>query len=140
MTNIDELMALADEYANRKQWSSTQSAEQKRQELIAALEAALKPGEPVAWAVYWGFGLERKHSVHFSRETADMVAGQIKSVQKDVRPLYAAPPAQTQPPRLTDKEIGSIASQHWAEDGVDPIEFGKSVETAVRKQFGVNDE
>jgi len=61
-------------------------------EYAALLSALAEPEqEPVAWIVYWGQGLARKHSVHFERETADLAASEIKSFQKVVRPLYAPP-------------------------------------------------
>jgi len=59
----------------------------------AALAANVAQGAE-AWVVYWGIGEMRKNSVHFERETAEKVAAQIKS-NTEIRPLYAAPPAQT---------------------------------------------
>jgi hypothetical protein len=61
MTKINELMALADEYANGKQWSSKQYTEQKRQELVMALEAALKPSEPVLYIDIDTFNMPSAH-------------------------------------------------------------------------------
>lgn len=50
--------------------------------------------EPVAYAVWWGLGFMRKHSVHFERATAEDVAANIKSYT-EIRPLYAGPQAAT---------------------------------------------
>jgi hypothetical protein len=45
MTTIDNIMALADQYMG---WGCASD----RQALRAAIEAALKPGEPVAWMYF----------------------------------------------------------------------------------------
>jgi DNA-directed RNA polymerase subunit RPC12/RpoP len=55
----------------------------------------------------------------------------------------AAPPAQT-PPRLSDDAIIEIAkSLGWwigeSDIAADSIEISRAIETAVRKQFGVNE-
>lgn len=57
----------------------------------------------------------------------------------ELRALYTAPPAQTPPPRLTEDEIRSVGdsippSPKWLDV------FSRSLEAAVRKQFGVNDD
>lgn len=90
---IDELVALADEYANRKQWTSTQSAEEKRQELRTALEAALKPVEPVTWAEAEAItirpSVEDTIEVFLEDQTLDNATGMVMAV------LNAAHQAQT---------------------------------------------
>ncbi|WP_250477361.1 hypothetical protein [Caballeronia sp. INML1] len=64
-------------------------------ELRALLAAGASEGqaEPVAWAVYWGIGNMRPHSVHFEKETAVKVASEIKS-HTELRPLYTHPSAE----------------------------------------------
>jgi hypothetical protein len=54
----------------------------------------------------------------------------------------AAPPAQTPvPPRLTDAELIEIYRQeHPVERRMKGNSFARAIESAVRKQFGVNDE
>ena len=88
MTTIDELMALADEYMR---WGGK---DRDRQALRAAIEAALKPGEPVAWF----------HSDHESIE--------LSRVQRvGWKPLYKAPQPQ-QWVGLTYEETNLIVRHH----------------------------
>ena len=72
---------------------------------LSELEAMVGQQEPVAWGVYWGLPPTQKNSVHFDKGSAQAVANQIKSAT-EVRPLYAAPPAQQQ------YEAGDMASAH----------------------------
>jgi hypothetical protein len=51
MNQIEQLLALADAYANARAWCHLDVTEERRQALRAAIEAALKPGEPVAIVV-----------------------------------------------------------------------------------------
>lgn len=83
-------------------------------ELRQALEAALKPGEHDAVAV---------HMAHCNPT-----------------PLYATPPAQT-PPRLTDDEFTAIYTQ-WEESAgsSDGWTLERAIESAVRRQFGINED
>jgi hypothetical protein len=91
MTKIDELMALADEYA--KAWHASQTSRviaayddgEHRKALRAALEAALKPGEPVAWMDSSGHPRHIRH----------LQSSEERRLYGELQPLYAAPPAQT---------------------------------------------
>jgi hypothetical protein len=105
MTKIDELMSIADEYANGKQWSSKQYTEQKRQELVAALEAALKLGEEPS------FWLNENGQLSATKGWAERNAPGQKLI-----PLYTAPPAQTPPPRMTETEMLNLFGWY---DGID---------------------
>ena len=50
MNQIEQLMELADEYAENAAWDrSTDDSDKQRSALRAAIEQALTPGEPVAW-------------------------------------------------------------------------------------------
>jgi hypothetical protein len=49
-------------------------------------------------------------------------------------PLYTAPPAQT-PPRLSDEQISDIA----VSTPPNVHTYGRAIETAVRRQFGVQE-
>lgn len=120
---IETIMALADEYMAQERDGT--NGYEARQALKQALEAALKPGEPVAWSYTSAFG-----SVQVF--TSEPPSG----LKEKCVPLYtAAPPAQTPPPRLTDEQIKAI----WKDvDGF--YSLVRAIETAVRKQFGVNDE
>ncbi len=58
-------------------------------------------------------------------------------------PLYTASPAQTPPPRLTDKEVYDVIAENWNFANIAPRSvksFALGIETAVRKQFGVTDD
>ena len=49
----------------------------------------------------------------------------------------SAAPVREPVPMLTYEEISSEASRHWAEDGVDPIEFARVIEALVRQKAGL---
>lgn len=129
MTNqIDEIMRLVDDLLETEHTATRKGG---RAFLKSALEAALKPGEPVAWMSPGKERLEfsRADTVYGSHTiplyTAlpeqpaswpidEGVAGRIaeqhclsyETVQLIARQLMTAPPAQTPvPPRLTEQEI-----------------------------------
>ena len=55
----------------------------------------------------------------------------------------SAPPAQTPPPRLTEHEMNAACKSEtgcWMCPTGDDLKFARAIESAVRKQFGVNDE
>lgn len=52
---------------------------------------------------------------------------------------YTAPPAQTPPPRLTDEQIKSIAATLCAIPGTYVHALARAIESAVRKQVGVQE-
>ena len=54
-----------------------------------------------------------------------------------IGPLSLAAPEREPVPMLTYEEISSEASRHWAEDGVDPIEFARVIEALVRQKAGL---
>lgn len=81
---------------------------------LSELERMAGSQEPVAWGVYWGLPPTRKNSVHFDKGSAQAVANQIKSAT-EVRPLYAAPPAQQ--PQYEAGDMASAAAQGFR-DGV----------------------
>jgi hypothetical protein len=122
-------MALADEYASSKD-SPTYGIE-NRVALKAALEAALKPGEPI--------GYRYKYLNFMGDEVWAFDPPRNGKVLETVPVYTAAPPAKTPPPRLTDDDL--MAAHCGGKDMVDGL---RAVETAVRKQwakqFGVNDE
>jgi hypothetical protein len=119
MTNqIDELMALADEYMVQERDGA--NGFEARQALKQALEAALKPGGLVAFV-----GGQRKGWTY--------LAGRVNLTPGT--PLYTtAPPAQTHLYPLSDHVIEDI----WmiAREANDfQILFARAIETAVRRQF-----
>jgi hypothetical protein len=97
-------MTLADEYA--KAWHASQTSRLiaayddgvHRKALRTALEAALKPVEPVAWAEAEAIAIrpsvEDAIEALLADQTLDNATGVVMAV------LNAAPPAQTPPPRL----------------------------------------
>ncbi len=138
---IDELMALATEYARAMAYDGATHIH--RDKLRSALEAALKPGgEPVAEII------ADEDGYAFIKWHGD------ESRFHEIHPIgtkfYTAPPAQTPPPLLTDDEIGSVlespADVRWLIEA-DPISryrmFARAIESAVRKQwaeqFGVQE-
>jgi hypothetical protein len=50
---------------------------------------------------------------------------------------YAAPPAQKPPPRLTDEQLSQVMEQ--VDFTYAPTKFARAIETAVRRQFGVQE-
>jgi hypothetical protein len=133
---IDELMALVVEYG-------VYPSDVLHQAVQVALEAALKPGvEPIGYRykykncfgnIVWSFELPR------SSDTKVL----------ETVPVFAAPQAQTDhivdankkvPPRLTDAELEEITGEDIASSYSGHVETWRAIETAVRKQFGVNDE
>jgi hypothetical protein len=136
------------------------------QKLKAELEAALKPGvEPFGYVsehnckgpFEYQFHKKREtvypdncraiHTVYTTAPTAqtpcgyDATTGNCTNNPCCFLPMEM-PPAQTPPPRLTEDEAqkmwdvacGSIPG--WRRH----LTFATAIETAVRKQFGVNDE
>lgn len=152
MNQVDELMRLADAYANDYAASCMggSAGDENRKAFRTALEAALKPGEPVAWIIDWPNEPDLGH--YFSEEKTD--AGRC-------RPLYTAPPAQTPayinqaeaeshgylsqpvtirnpaqtpvPPRLTDEQRAEIYDKA---QGLYVAKAIRLTESAVRKQAG----
>jgi hypothetical protein len=135
---IAELMQLADSYAHVYAFVGDDTMPRRREALKQAIEAALKPGEPIGWSIT----CNGNHTGNFyqSSEVAEVrLIEANRKYPKDVRtiePLFAAPPAQTPPRRLTDYQISVIA----VDNPPDVHIYGRAIETAVRKQFGVNDE
>ena len=72
---------------------------EKCEEALAQPKEPEQPAqqEPVVYAVYCGYTLARKHSVHFEHDTANKVASEIESFDKEVRPLYTTPPQPKKP-------------------------------------------
>jgi hypothetical protein len=68
-----------------------------------AAQQTERAGEPVAWAVYWGVGSMRRHSVHFEIETAKQASSEIKSNPSEIRPLYTRPAVP-----LSDEQIKAL--------------------------------
>ena len=134
---VDELMRLADEYA----YANTEDQERSNREALrTALEAALKPGsEPIAYLYHDARIPNDAHP--WLHSTLLVLAADRRQGLPGETPLYTAPPAQTPPPRLTDEQIGNI---HYIEsecrEQPSPMAFARAIESAVRKQFGVNDE
>jgi len=119
MTKIDEIMALVHNMASDK-------------EIRQALEAALKPGalnkDKARKVAQCAFVIFPHVNGKFPAEQAlNELVG------------YTAPPAQTPapPPRLVDWQIEAM---HWGEMCNRDLSFARAIESAVRKQFGVNDE
>lgn len=136
---IDELMALADDYAD---WAEAKGKghptyAESRQALQSALEAALNYPLPddlydsKDWrdADYAG-RVEWLHTMYEGKK-AELDAHLIGREQ-----IYtAAPPAQTPPPRLTDDAIEELFYVESLRD----LSFARAIETAVRTQFGVQE-
>jgi len=78
-----------------------------------------------------------------------MTPEQHPGLAEELRAIDEAPmPAQTPPPRLTEDEMMAIRAKAGAdlsafcrgESEKRPVDCFRAIETAVRKQFGVNDE
>jgi hypothetical protein len=129
MTKSDELMRVIDNYASRPHFEKPQY----REDVVAALEAALKPGNVVIlWANFPAYLIDKCEGDTISEE------GLQRALAEMLRdPQYTAPQAQTEamkpekPERLTDE---------WLDFHCFSRADARIVETAVRKQFGVNDE
>lgn len=124
---VNELMA----QVNDLLFAPNHLRKRKSQELRTALEAALKPCEP--------FGYVNTHTGQFFKDVEDC----RKNNEGHWRTVYTdAPPAQTPvPPRLTDEQRLEIFHSVRPRNRLDFIKaYMFAVETAVRKQFGVNDE
>ena len=107
---------------------------------LQAMRAVAQPEqEPVAYAVYCGYTLARKHSVHFEHDTANKVASEIESFDKEVRPLYTSPPQRTWV-GLTDDEIRHIyiCTTGWSISDSDPmlVDFAENIESKLRSKNG----
>ena len=121
MTKIDELMTLADRYATQRQHSHYRHEIEARQELRAALEAALTPGEPVITGAIYDFAgfLTTRDAVIEVGSTAnaapiaDLIEEwcQLRDISssdamvKDWQNSVTAPPAQTPYFRVIDEEL-----------------------------------
>jgi len=122
---IETIMALAEMYADGV---CTQGYfDDHRGALIAALEAALKPGEAQCkWPTC--------QTEEYQQKLGDDVVSE----------LIGAPPAQTQtpPPRLTVDEKLQIAldCNMRVRTGSGAVKFATAIETAVRKQLLGRDE
>jgi hypothetical protein len=105
---------------------------------LRAVLAAPEQSEPVAWM----------HIPHATiSDKVRPVVSLMKYNEPDIYlepiPLYTAAPAQTPAPlpRLSDMELHEILSgKGWAENDYDDWGYERAIETAVRRQFGVNDE
>lgn len=119
---VDELMRLVDAYADEFADGifGESDAGATREALRAAIEAALKPVEPVA-EVYQKMtgGNSFPGTAIRWLDTAPLLPAGAQ--------LYTAPPAQTPPPRLTDEQVKKL--------GVLPGTV-RAIESAVRKQAG----
>jgi hypothetical protein len=126
---IGELMALAETFRDA-QWPDCLD---DKKALRAALEAALNPGE--------AFGYVNTSTGQFFRNVEDC----RKNNEGHWRTVYTtAPPAQTPPTHLS---LGGLDEIYRESFGLidsrlvgDQINFARAIETAVRRQFGVNDE
>lgn len=118
---IDELMKLAFAY----RMADTVDLWPTERELRTALEAALKPGDD-------------------DEPYECPVCGELDPCTScgDPHCGLIAPPAQTPPPRLTvdDKLQIALDCNIRVRTGSGAVKFATAIETAVRKQFGVNDE
>jgi hypothetical protein len=159
---IDELMALADDYAD---WAEAKGkghptyAESPRQALQAAIEAALKPGEPTLWARYPRYTGQHQAVevtlnepdgndwVAFCEVTTPPAQTPPKGLFVDLIALHpglaeelkaideAPMPTWTPPPRLTEEAVLFFQRNHCVFPGTT-----RAIETAVRRQFGVHEE
>jgi hypothetical protein len=131
-----------------------------------ALEAALKPGEPVAFMYTAIHNTGTTHGPYLVFKPGHMDAMSASKGAVAI-PLYTAPPAlchckdrpasechgewepgcdlggneahaRPYPPRLTDEGIDDAVTN--AGHTLDPYGYFRAVESAVRRQFGVNDE
>jgi hypothetical protein len=152
MTKIDELMALVERatFFNPK----SESLKLALQDVRAALEAALKPGEPVYAFRKKGLDdfctcdarryLEFKNKPHAFEVTIFYTAAPpaqtpayINQAEAESHGYLSQPvtirnPAQTPPPRLTDYDVNKI----WLEFGSVTFDQIRTIETLVRKQAG----
>jgi hypothetical protein len=145
---IDKLMVLADNYADWVEYAES------RQALQSALEAALKPGHE---ADVWHEGSQSfyraKLLCKLTPEEVDVappaqtpnglfvdLIAQHPGLAEELKAIDDTPmPTWTPPPRLSDEQIGMLT----VFDGLHHVEvpllaaYARAVETAVRKQFGV---
>ena len=135
MTNqIETIMALIHNMASDR-------------EIRTALEAALKPvGEPVAWVEKDGELVWQNKEAAIGRnlytappaQTSDDRATELLELFDDpALPEHSGCVSKAPPPRLTREEIHKLYTDGYVGATVDDI---RTIETAVRKQFGVNDE
>jgi neutral trehalase len=112
MNQIDNIMALADEYASSKRWY-------ERDELRAAIEAALGSGEPVAYR-------------QWNSDEGYWYYGDASCAEKDDELLYTAPQPQ-QWVGLTDEERGQIINANF---GTGLWLMAKDIEAKLREKNG----
>ncbi len=151
MTKIDELMVMI---ANEVAAAEYGAFDRIRK----ALEAALKPGDkaqqiaecvaaikPVVRGKFpaeqaldelVGYTASPAQTGEVTEERGGGLPWTVKCSDGKTRVLWPHPPSQTPvPPRLTNKELLDVAV-----NGDEWFTVYRSIETAVRKQFGVNDE
>ena len=127
---IDGLMALADSYADGPHTEGYYG--HRRQALRTALEAALKPEEPVGEvAGYFEKGFDTTKTLYGKIWNQDLPMG---------AKLYTAPPSQNPPPRLTDGAVANLLCEYSVYTRQGQEQFARAIESAVRKQFLGRDE
>lgn len=131
---VDKLMALARQWVEAR--TKGQGGSSQQDALRQALEAALKPVEPVT----------DEENERFSRDVSNFKGADPEATKYALKRFLrnrAAPPAQTPPPRLTDDEVIEIAKLGWwksdSDITSDGLDIARAIETAVRAKFGVQE-